>query len=303
MEIIKETDNDLEDSKEIKIDDEELTEEYKKSMFIKQNARESRSKVEFRNLDKIKKALYNDTSYLNKNNKQLILQDVETKNKLSLRSIIRFFSFNYFYADSNKINFEAELSNKVNDWNFDPLIESFDYLHLILRKIFEPFIAKFEINLKTFYNFTKRAEYYYSRNGNPFHNFFHGVAVVHSGLHIMNALECFKDLLDDSLQFAFLLGCFGHDLDHTGRNNPFEIATSSKLAIRYHDESPLERHHAAVLFKIIFSHLPNEKNQNENCNILKMFEPEDLTKLRKYIIEIILATDMKFHFELLGNYK
>ena len=175
-------------------------------------------------------------------------------------------------------------------------------MHLVLRKIFEPYLAKFRIDLQTFYNFTRKAEYYYSRNGNPFHNFYHGIAVAHTGVHFLSYLECFKELLDDSLQFAFILGCFGHDLDHTGRNNPFEISTHSKLAIRYHDESPLERHHAAILFKIISNQTENSNSPGKGCNIMKVFDNENYNKLRKYIIEIILATDMKFHFELLGKF-
>lgn len=82
------------------------------------------------------------------------------------------------------------------------------------------------------------------------------------------------------------------------------------MAIRYHDESPLERHHAALLFKIILNLkgdktklLPNgDYLSNDDSNILKVFDREEFQKLRKYIIEIILATDMKFHFELLGNF-
>ena len=191
------------------------------------------------------------------------------------------------------------------------MIESPDYLHLFLRKLFEPFLSKFKIDLKTFYNFTRKAEYYYSRNGNPFHNFYHGVSVAHSGFHLLKSLECFEDILDDSLKFAFVLGCFGHDLDHTGRNNGFLNLTRSKLSLRYHDESPLERHHAAVLFKIICNQsgdksklLPNgDYLGDDDCNILKVFDPEQFQKLRKYIIEIILSTDMKFHFELLGKFK
>lgn len=135
--------------------------------------------------------------------------------------------------------------------------------------------------------------------------------MAHSGFHLLKSLECFEDILDDSLKFAFVLGCFGHDLDHTGRNNGFLNLTRSKLSLRYHDESPLERHHAAVLFKIICNQsgdksklLPNgDYLGDDDCNILKVFDPEQFQKLRKYIIEIILSTDMKFHFELLGKFK
>ena len=42
-----------------------------------------------------------------------------------------------------------------------------------------------------------------------------------------------------------------HDVDHSGRNNHFEVSSYSKLALRYNDESVLENHHAATTFKIL----------------------------------------------------
>lgn len=60
----------------------------------------------------------------------------------------------------------------------------------------------------------------------------------------------FKNILNDELKFAFCLAAFGHDLDHTGTNNNFEINSGSNLALRYSDKSPLEYHHAYRLFKI-----------------------------------------------------
>lgn len=201
------------------------------------------------------------------------------------------------------------MARKVADWNFDPLAESPEGLHVFLRKLFEPFLAQFRVDLKTFYNFTRRAEYYYSRRGAAFHNFYHGVAIAHAGFQLLKSLECFEDILDDSLKFAFVLGCLGHDLDHDGRNNVFHCSTGSRLALRYHDESPLERHHAATLFKIICSRPKSPVAARpgagspcqDDCNVLRIFANEEFQKLRKYIIEVILATDMKFHFELLGG--
>lgn len=60
----------------------------------------------------------------------------------------------------------------------------------------------------------------------------------------------FKNALTEHLQFGFLLASFGHDLDHTGRSNIFEVRIGSKLALRYSDQSPLEYNHIYILFKI-----------------------------------------------------
>lgn len=119
----------------------------------------------------------------------------------------------------------------------------------------------------------------------------------------------FDEILDDQLRFAFLLGCFGHDLDHSGRNNAFEVQSRSKLAVRYHDESPLENHHSATLFKIIenLSCLKGKRGdeglygEDMDCDLLKGFLPEERGRMKSFIIQVILATDMKIHFKLIGK--
>ncbi len=62
-----------------------------------------------------------------------------------------------------------------------------------------------------------------------------------------------RDNLTPVLQFGLLFAAFGHDLNHSGNNNNFEIAAISRLAIRYSDKSPLEYNHIYILFKIITS--------------------------------------------------
>jgi hypothetical protein len=81
-----------------------------------------------------------------------------------------------------------------------------------------------------------------------------------------------------------------HDVDHTGRTNPFEIASSSKLAIRYNDESVLENHHVSTMFKILLK---------EKYNILSNLTNEEYNTIRKYSIVNILGTDMKKHFDIM----
>jgi hypothetical protein len=79
-------------------------------------------------------------------------------------------------------------------------------------------------------------------------------------------------------------------LDHTGRTNPYEIASSSKLAVRYNDESVLENHHVSTMFKILLK---------EKYNILENMTNEQYNTVRKFSIANILGTDMKKHFDIL----
>lgn len=67
----------------------------------------------------------------------------------------------------------------------------------------------------------------------------------------MKVVPCLKMKLTQDLQFGLLLAAFGHDLNHSGKNNNFEISAISRLAIRYSDKSPLEYNHIYVLYKIL----------------------------------------------------
>lgn len=88
---------------------------------------------------------------------------------------------------------------------------------------------------------------------------------------------------------SVLLAAICHDIDHPGHNNAFETATLSELAIRYSDDSVLERHHCAVTFAIM---------QEEGCGLLSSMTPSEFAQCRRIIIYSILATDMKEHTEL-----
>ena len=83
-------------------------------------------------------------------------------------------------------------------------------------------------------------------------------------------------------------------MDHPGNNNVFETKTHSKLATLYNDISVLENHHAATFFFLI---------EDEDVNILSTFTGEEFNRIRKYIIDNILYTDMSKHFAFLGEIK
>lgn len=47
--------------------------------------------------------------------------------------------------------------------------------------------------------------------------------------------------MDEIEKFALLFSSLGHDIDHTGRTNLFETNNLSKIALRYNDESVMNR--------------------------------------------------------------
>jgi 3''5''-cyclic nucleotide phosphodiesterase. len=113
---------------------------------------------------------------------------------------------------------------------------------------------------------------------------------MHATHYLMKRTYTFDPLVHLGLIVAALC----HDVAHTGRTNAYEIAKLTKLAIRYHDKSVLEQHHAATTFKIL---------DDKKYNIFANIKGEEFRKLRKNMISNILATDMKEHVELMKNFK
>eukprot|EP01035_Chromulina_nebulosa_P017889 gene17889-23505_t len=88
---------------------------------------------------------------------------------------------------------------------------------------------------------------------------------------------------------SLLIAAICHDIDHTGHNNNFEIASRSSLAILYSDDMVLERHHAAMTNKLLMT---------PDIDFLKNVSKEDKTYIRKQITNAIFGTDMSKHFEV-----
>lgn len=113
---------------------------------------------------------------------------------------------------------------------------------------------------------------------------------AYSLFKISNLAKYFTQTGIAALIFAGLM----HDIEHTGRNNLFEINSCSKLAIRYNDNSVLENHHSARSFKIL---------EERKLNIFEKMHQEDYPMFRKYIIQSIMSTDIKRHFTQLPEFK
>ena len=48
-------------------------------------------------------------------------------------------------------------------------------------------------------------------------------------------------------KLSLLVAAVGHDLDHPGFNNAYQMNALTQLAIAYNDSSPLENHHCGIL--------------------------------------------------------
>ncbi|RCN42714.1 3'5'-cyclic nucleotide phosphodiesterase, partial [Ancylostoma caninum] len=81
-----------------------------------------------------------------------------------------------------------------------------------------------------------------------------------------------------------------HDYDHPGRTNAFLVAAEDKKAILYNDRSVLENHHAAESWRLL---------QLTENNFIETLDPAETKRFRYLVLEYILATDLKQHFEII----
>ncbi|XGW10667.1 hypothetical protein V3C99_012290 [Haemonchus contortus] len=84
-----------------------------------------------------------------------------------------------------------------------------------------------------------------------------------------------------------------HDYDHPGRTNAFLVAAEDKKAILYNDRSVLENHHAAESWRLL---------QLAENNFIETLDPAETKRFRYLVLEYILATDLKQHFEIIMTF-
>ncbi|KAM9556007.1 cGMP-inhibited 3',5'-cyclic phosphodiesterase 3B isoform 2-T2 [Guaruba guarouba] len=85
-----------------------------------------------------------------------------------------------------------------------------------------------------------------------------------------------------------------HDYDHPGRTNAFLVATNAPQAVLYNDRSVLENHHAASAWNLFLS--------RPEYNFLSNLDHVKFKRFRFLVIEAILATDLKKHFDFLAEF-
>ncbi|OQS03071.1 3'5'-cyclic nucleotide phosphodiesterase [Thraustotheca clavata] len=123
----------------------------------------------------------------------------------------------------------------------------------------------------------------------PYHNFYHAFTVTQFVYFLLSGDK--MQSITELDAFGVLIAALGHDLDHPGNDNSFEVATSSELAIRYNDTSVLESHATAMLFRIL---------RDGVGGLLDGFESSKYRAIRTIVIQCILHTDMKYHADLIA---
>ena len=186
---------------------------------------------------------------------------------------------------------------------------------------------------------------------NPYHNEIHAADILQTTHSILQMIQHQKQYqhvngsrpifhVTTIEQFTLLLTAVVHDVEHTGKNNAFEVNTQSEVALVYNDISVLENKHASRAFAIMAGQLngsnsnnaeggdgggsntnstpgPNimlprrrrrSGNQFENggtseYNILCNIKPELYHLIRTMVIDAVLHTDMSKHFQTVNEIK
>ncbi|XKL69100.1 hypothetical protein PGB90_006869 [Kerria lacca] len=139
--------------------------------------------------------------------------------------------------------------------------------------------------------FLTRIEEGYYKFKNPYHNNLHAADVAQC-IHWMLYQTGLMNWLTDLEIFATLVAAIVHDYEHTGTTNNFHVMSGSDTALLYNDRAVLENHHISATFRLM---------KEEECNILQHLSREEYREFRTLMIDMVLATDMSFHFQQLKN--
>ena len=212
------------------------------------------------------------------------------------------------YMQESTLETIKEFHDYVGDRHYkwmDDLIANpqFDVLHLVnnaeifelVNRMFKYCQTTIKVNDVVFDKFIRKVERDYNKRNNPYHNFKHGVTVM-QGMYYFCNYTSFSTVTNSLQKLSQIFAGLLHDIDHTGKSNSFETNSLSQLALTYNDKSVLENHHCATAFGIL---------NDPETNLLKdLYENKtELTEFRKIVIHSILATDVKYHFDILSQFK
>lgn len=152
-------------------------------------------------------------------------------------------------------------------------------------------IHKFKVPPTILENFLGRIEEGYCRFHNPYHNNLHAADVAQT-VHYMLCQTGLMNWLSDLEIFATLVAAVVHDYEHTGTTNNFHVMSGSDTALLYNDRAVLENHHISAAFRLM---------REEEYNILQNLSRDEFREFRTLVIDMVLATDMSFHFQQLKN--
>ena len=150
-----------------------------------------------------------------------------------------------------------------------------------------------EINETCYMKFISSVQSTYPSE-NTYHNSTHAADVTQTVSMFLRD-PTIDTILNITDRFCAIIAAAIHDMGHPGTNNNFGMKTKSIWAIKYNDRSILENMHVSKAFELM-------KN-DEELNILSEFATDQAREMRENIINMVLGTDMSFHFEDISHFQ
>ncbi|GAX73870.1 hypothetical protein CEUSTIGMA_g1320.t1 [Chlamydomonas eustigma] len=196
-------------------------------------------------------------------------------------------------------NIQAILSVACNDFKFDVRKlrdatndHALPILALYILTVDTQVASDLNLNLQKLSSYLNAIEAQY--NSNPYHNKTHAADVLQM-LHVIVKLSLSQHgfAATPLSKLAYVIAALVHDVDHAGVNNDFLINSRDPLAIVHNDRSPMESHHCHQAFSLLYT---------EGSDFTASLSTADQRAFRSQVIDLVLATDMKQHFNILSQF-
>eukprot|EP00873_Tetraselmis_striata_P042788 jgi/Tetstr1/463052/TSEL_007990.t1 len=136
------------------------------------------------------------------------------------------------------------------------------------------------------------------RTDNLYHNAWHAADVVQRVAVIMAGMDLpMRSFNNQVIYLAAILGAAIHDAAHPGRDNKYMIRNDSELARRFNDQHVLENHSINLCLEMM---------REDRINFVegsKLQPRRSWHKFKTRLINVVLATDMANHFDILSKFK
>eukprot|EP00873_Tetraselmis_striata_P013584 jgi/Tetstr1/433848/TSEL_023032.t2 len=130
---------------------------------------------------------------------------------------------------------------------------------------------------------------------NPYHNSWHAADVVQRCSAIVANLPLDSNKATYLCILGAVIAAAGHDVDHPGLDNKYVVRKEDPLARRFNDQHVLEHHSTYITLELL---------RDPRCNFLEgsRVKGQLWSQLKNIIINMILATDMSRHFDLVSKF-
>ena len=153
-------------------------------------------------------------------------------------------------------------------------------------------VGKWGIDAVLLSNFIREVERGYFAN--PYHSSTHAADVLQHSYHMLTQTHLALQLSDLDIFLLLVAACL-HDYGHPGVSNAYLTSTFSPLALQYNDRNVLESYHIASVFLLM--------QARPECNLFQHMDAATYRKARKLLVDLVLATDLASHFDILAVWK